>query len=125
STDPFALEPHNARIDGQSAENGATDNDEALDAPLGSGASSNVRLLTRSLRAVDPATGAVRVQRTFELSGDVAPHASIALDASGPAVSVIDRHTGDVLFGAPRERALSAAYPGRIFVLGGRRFSVL
>jgi ATP-dependent helicase YprA (DUF1998 family) len=96
----------------------------AMAAPLGS-AGSEVRLIERARRAVDPKTGAVRVQRTFELSGDVAPHAAVALDASGAAVSVVDRHTGEVLFGVPRERALSAAYPGRIFVLGGRRFSVM
>lgn len=85
----------------------------------------DVRLIVRSRRAVDPVTGSVRVLRTLELTGDASAHTAVALDASGPAVSVVDRHTGDVLFGAPRERALSVVYPGRIFVVRGRRFSVM
>lgn len=86
---------------------------------------SSGRLIERTRRTVDPTTGALRASRTLELSRCASPHASVALDASGLAVSVVDRHTGEALFGASSERALSAAYPGRIFVLGGRRYSVL
>lgn len=86
---------------------------------------SSGRLIERTRRTVDPTSGALRASRTLELSLRASPHASVTLDASGAAVNVVDRHTGEVLFGASSERALSAAYPGRIFVLAGRRYAVL
>lgn len=92
---------------------------------LEAGDDEDIHLLTRLRRSIDPVTGAAVERRTYQLSGGAEPLLSMALDASGPAISVVDRHTGDVLFGAPRERALSAAYPGRVFVIGGRRFSVM
>lgn len=87
--------------------------------------SAAARLIERLRRTVDPTSGALRASRTLELSLRASPHASVALDASGAAVTVVDRHTGEALFGASSERAFSAAYPGRIFVLGGRRYSIL
>lgn len=83
------------------------------------------RLIERTRRTVDPTSGALRAARTLELSLPASPHPDIELDAAGPAVSVVDRHTGEHLFGASTERAFSSAYPGRIFVLAGRRYTVL
>ena len=81
--------------------------------------------LIRVTRELDPISGALRQVRRVERRGGIDAHTMVALDASGPATSVVDRHTGEVLFSLERERALCAAYPGRIFVHAGRRFSVM
>jgi ATP-dependent helicase YprA (DUF1998 family) len=59
----------------------------------------------------------------FSLSLGDAPRA-IRFDTAGESAVVVDRHTGDVLFGIEKSRMLSAAYPGRIFVIRGGRYVV-
>ena len=81
-------------------------------------------VVAREERELDAATGSLRAVTTLQARG-AEVHARVALDASGPATPVVDRHTGEVLFSLERERARSAAYPGRIFVHAGRRFTVM
>lgn len=81
------------------------------------------RLVERTRRALDPATGEARQARTFRLSGSLPP--DFATRAAGEPARVVDRHTGDVLFAVERRRALAAAYPGRVFVRQKKRFAVL
>ncbi|MFO0588305.1 MAG: Zn-binding domain-containing protein [Polyangiaceae bacterium] len=81
------------------------------------------RLVERSRRVIDPSTGEARVEKTYRLSTGASGEAP-ALGA-GDAARVVDRPTGDVLFEVERERALAAAYPGRVFVRQKKRFSVL
>jgi ATP-dependent helicase YprA (DUF1998 family) len=81
------------------------------------------RLLERSRRTVDPATGEARIERTFRLSEGAG--SGVATFAAGEAARVVDRHTGDVLFAVEKPRALAAAYPGRVFVRQKKRFTVL
>lgn len=99
----------------------------AIDAELAAlrEAAAPPRLVEATRRAVDPASGALRDVTWLRLAAGPDLHASVALDAAGEAIRVVDRHTGDVLFALERERALTAAYPGRVFVHAGRRFSVL
>lgn len=104
---------------GHASEGAPADPEEAALEPQ------EARVIERFHRSLEPASGAVERVRTLQLSGRVAPHAAVALDASGPAVAVVDRHTGDALFHVERERALAAAYPGRIFIRAGRRFTVM
>lgn len=91
-------------------------------AALRSGAAES-RLVERTRRTIDPATGEARKERTFRLSGSLPP--DLATRAAGEPARVVDRHTGDVLFAVERERALAAAYPGRVFVRQKKRFAVL
>lgn len=52
------------------------------------------------------------------------PPEEFRFDVAGEPAEVVDRHTGEVLFGIEKARMLSAAYPGRIFVLRGGRYVV-
>lgn len=81
------------------------------------------RLVERARRTIDPATGEARRERLFRLSGSLPP--DFATRAAGEPARVIDRHTGDVLLAVERERALAAAYPGRVLVRQKKRFAVL
>lgn len=68
--------------------------------------------------------GELRRRRVLRARG-IEPHADLALDAAGAAVAVKDRNTGAVVLRLARERALAAAYPGRVLQRGGRRYRVL
>lgn len=83
------------------------------------------RLVESTRREIDRASGALRDVARVKLAGAADVHGTVALDASGAAARIVDRHTGELLFAVEEERALSAAYPGRIFVRGGRRFAVM
>lgn len=78
-------------------------------------------LVVTSERELDAATGALRwVHHLATHEKDA--HAAVALDASGAATRIVDRHSGEALFTVARERARVAVYPGRVFVHAGRRF---
>lgn len=81
------------------------------------------RLIERARRGIDPATGEARIERSFRLSGSRAP--DLATRAAGEPARVVDRPTGDVVLAVERERALCAAYPGRVLVRQKKRFAVL
>jgi len=72
---------------------------------------------------LDTARGVRQDVSMFSLSLGEAPGA-IRFDTAGEPAAVVDRHTGDVLFGIEKARMLSAAYPGRIFVIRGGRYVV-
>ncbi len=72
---------------------------------------------------LDVARGVRQDVSMFSLSLGEAPGA-IRFDTAGEHAEVVDRHTGDVLFGIEKSRMLSAAYPGRIFVTRGGRYVV-
>jgi DEAD/DEAH box helicase domain-containing protein len=137
--DPSAQGVQSAHLRAALAEAECTEEELALDfapslveatlAELRAGATSLAgdaappRLVERSRRAIDPATGEAREERTFRLS--TAAVSDVAIRAAGEAARVIDRHTGDVIFAVERARALAAAYPGRVLVRQKRRFAVL
>jgi len=72
---------------------------------------------------IDSARGTRQDVSFFSLSLGEAPEA-MRFDCAGEPAEVVDRHTGEVLFGIERARMLSAAYPGRIFVFRGGRYVV-
>lgn len=45
-------------------------------------------------------------------------------DVAGEPAELVDRHSGEILFGIEKARMLSAAYPGRSFVCRGGRYVV-
>jgi ATP-dependent helicase YprA (DUF1998 family) len=100
------------------------DGDGASPNPPGTPTHADRRLIETVRREIDTA-GVVREVRWLEIGGGAEVHAGLSLATSGPAARVLDRHSGEVLLEVPRERALAAAYPGRVFVHAGRRFVVL
>ncbi|MBK8257392.1 MAG: DUF1998 domain-containing protein [Polyangiaceae bacterium] len=80
-------------------------------------------LLERRRKVIETATGEAKTVCTFRLSTPLT--SDFATRAAGEPARVIDRHTGDILFAVERERALAAAYPGRVFVRQKKRFCVL
>ncbi|HRI72420.1 MAG TPA: DUF1998 domain-containing protein, partial [Polyangium sp.] len=72
---------------------------------------------------LDAARGVRQEVPSYSLSVGEPPRA-LRFDIAGEPAEVVDRHTGEVLFGIEKARMLSAAYPGRIFVWRGGRFVV-
>lgn len=81
------------------------------------------RLVEKTRRSIDAATGEMKQARAFRLTGSLPP--DFATRAASEPARVIDRHTGDLIFAVERERALAAAYPGRVLVRQKKRFSIL
>lgn len=72
---------------------------------------------------LDAARGVRQEVSSYSLTVGEAPKA-LRFDVAGEPAEVVDRHTGEVLFGIEKARMLSAAYPGRIFVMRGGRYVV-
>lgn len=72
---------------------------------------------------LDGARGVRNEVLSYSLALGEAPSA-LRFDIAGESAEMVDRHTGDVLFGVEKARMLSAAYPGRIFVWRGGRYVV-
>lgn len=72
---------------------------------------------------LDAARGLRQEVASYSLTLGESPGAMRFDVASDPAV-IVDRHTGDVLFGVEKARMLSAGYPGRIFVCRGGRYVI-
>lgn len=84
---------------------------------------SGAQLVRRSKIVVDPDSGARREVTMLSLPTANAS-SGLLFDVAGEPAKVVDRHTGEALFGVERARMSSAAYPGRIFVLRGGRYVV-
>lgn len=86
------------------------------------------RLIERVRQVVDRESGELHRETTLTLSlsdEEWVETASLSLETSGEAMQVVDRRTGDHLFDVEAARGLASAYPGRVFVQSGRRYSVL
>ncbi|MBK9261872.1 MAG: DUF1998 domain-containing protein [Polyangiaceae bacterium] len=94
-----------------------------IDAMRNAGEASSTSLREETRIVLDSARGTRQDVSMFSLSLGEPPEA-MRFDVAGEPAEVVDRHTGDVLFGVERARMLSAAYPGRIFVLRGGRYVV-
>jgi len=84
---------------------------------------SPLRLSRRTFTVLDAETGVRREIPLLSLAASASPPAFL-FDVAGEPAKLVDRHTGEVLFGLERARMLSAAYPGRIFVFRGGRHVV-
>ena len=83
------------------------------------------RLVERTPRILDVNAGAVTDLRTASLVGRDDVHATISLTACAQPWQLVERATGDIVCDLDGPRAGSAAYPRRVLVRDGRRFSVL
>ena len=80
------------------------------------------RLARIAHTVLDPETGERREVLRISAAGEA--HPTLCFDVAAEPARLVDRHTGEVLYGVERARMLSAAYPGRIFVFRGGRYVV-
>ncbi len=85
----------------------------------------NGQLIERTHRVLDVNAGAITDLRTVSLVGNKEVCATISLTACGEPWQLVERATGEVICDLDGLRAGSAAYPRRVLVRHGRRFSVL
>lgn len=82
-------------------------------------------LVERERRVLDVEDGIVTTLRTATLATSEDVHANMSLTACARPWQLVERSTGDIVCDLDGPRAGSAAYPRRVLVRGGRRFSVL
>lgn len=81
------------------------------------------RLIERSRRLLDPARSVVRTARTVRSSAGEGR--DLELSVAGPPWHLVERSSGAIVAVLEAARARAAAYPRRVLVRGGRRFTVL
>jgi hypothetical protein len=82
-------------------------------------------LVERERRVLDVEDGLVTTLRTATLATSEDVHANMSLTACARPWQLVERSTGDIVCDLDGPRAGSAAYPRRVLVRRGRRFSVL
>lgn len=86
------------------------------------------RLIERVRQSIDRESGELIRETVFSLSlsdEELEQNKKLSLDTAGEPMEVVDCRTGEHLFDVEAIRGLSAAYPGRVFVRRGRRYSIL
>lgn len=80
--------------------------------------------VTSRRRRLLSADGTVREDQELSLAAELASRGS-TLAASSDTGTVIDRADGEVVVRTDRARIAAVAYPGRVSIVGGRRYRVL
>lgn len=83
------------------------------------------RLMTREQRLLDPGQGNVRTLRSVRLAWDDDVHDRMDLSVCSEPWHLVERTTGEVVCSIEGGRGLTAAYPRRVMIAGGRRVIVL